>query len=164
MYRSCLILAVFLVSNLTACGFHLAGNSSIPPRLNSIQLIADDLDSQQISDLSRQLTQAGASLVDNQLEDAVRLAVEIKSLPERNLVDTAGSGKTIIRLSRRLSYNLESTAGEIMVEQSTILRQKDIELDSNNLAGLDYERQIAEALPDKELLGQLIFQLLYFQN
>ena len=162
MYRSCLVFVIFFVSNLTACGFHLAGNSSISSRLNSIQLITDDLDVHQISDLSRQLTQAGASLVDNPVGDTVRLAVTIKNLPERNLVDSAGSGKTIIRLFRQLSYNLESAAGEIMVEQSTILRQKDIELDSDDLARLDNEKQIAEALLDEELLGQLIFQLLYF--
>ena len=164
MIYSRLLLIIFLVANFAACGFRLAGNSQLPPQLVSMQLLAENLNSRQKAELSKQLMQAGANLKDNQIEEVVRLTVSIENLPERNLVDTAGSGKTIIRLFRQLSYSLSSAAGVLLAEQETVIRQMDIELNSNNLAGLDYERQSAGALLDQALFGQMIFQLKHFQN
>ena len=163
-YLSRSILIVLLLANLGACGFYLAGSSSLPPQLASIQLHSDNLDSSQRVLLNQQLIQAGANLKENQSADVVRLSVAIKDLPERKLADTAGSGKTIIRLFRQLSYSMTTATGEQLGEQKTILRQMDIELDSDDLAGLEYERQSAGVLLDQALIGHLIFQLKHFQN
>ena len=163
-YLSRSILIVLLLANLGACGFYLAGSSSLPPQLASIQLHSDNLDSSQRILLNQQLIQAGANLKENQSADVVRLSVAIKDLPERKLADTAGSGKTIIRLFRQLSYSMTTATGEQLGEQKTILRQMDIELDSDDLAGLEYERQSAGVLLDQALIGHLIFQLKHFQN
>ena len=157
------ILVILLLINLGACGFYLAGSSSLPAQLVSIQLISDNLDSRQRALLSRQLIQAGADLESDWTEGSVSLSVSIESLPERNLVDTAGSGKAIIRLSRQLSYSMTTATGEQLEGQKTILRQMDVEFDSDNLAGLEYEKQSTRVLLDQALIGQLIFQLKHFQ-
>ena len=163
-YLSRSILIVLLLASPGACGFYLAGSSSLPPQLASIQLHSDNLDSSQRVLLNQQLIQAGANLKENQSAGVVRLSVAIKDLPERKLADTAGSGKTIIRLFRQLSYSMTTATGEQLGEQKTILRQLDIELDSDDLAGLEYERQSAGVLLDRALIGHLIFQLKHFQN
>jgi LPS-assembly lipoprotein len=157
------ILIVFLLAGLTACGFHLRGSISLPLPLISMQLIAEDLDSRQKTELERQLIRAGASLKDNQTENPVRLMVSIRVLPERKLADTAASGKIIIRLLRELSYSLSTATGELLIDQKTILRQLDLDLDSNELAGAEYEKQSSGQLLDQELFEQLIFQLSQFQ-
>ncbi|MHC4222131.1 MAG: LPS-assembly lipoprotein LptE [Planctomycetota bacterium] len=157
------ILVILLLINLGACGFYLAGGSSLPPQLVSIQLVSDNLDSRQRALLSQQLTQAGADLKSEQAAGSVRLSVSIENLPERNLVDTARSGKAIIRLSRQLSYSMMTATGEQLEGQKTILRQMDVEFDSNDLAGLEYEKESARVLLDQALVGQLIFQLKHFQ-
>ena len=157
------ILVVLLLTNLGACGFYLAGGSNLPAQLVSIQLLSDNLDSSQRALLGRQLIQAGADLKDDQTAGTVRLSVSIENLPERNLVDTAGSGKAIIRLSRQLSYNMTTATGEQLEGQKTILRQMDVEFDSDDLAGLEYEKQSAGVLLDQALIGQLLFQLKHFQ-
>ena len=121
------ILIVFLLASLTACGFHLRGSISLPQPLISMQLIAEDLDTRQKTELERQLIRADASLEDNQAENAVRLRVSIRVLPERRLADAAGSGsKVIIRLLRELSYSLSTAMGELLIDQTTILRHHDI--------------------------------------
>jgi len=66
MYSSRFIIVALLVTNLAACGFHLRGSSSLPPRLASMQVLAENLDSSQKALLNQQLIQAGASLKDNQ--------------------------------------------------------------------------------------------------
>ena len=158
------ILIVFLLASLTACGFHLRGSISLPLPLISMQLIAEDLDTRQKTELERQLIRADASLEDNQAENAVRLRVSIRVLPERRLADAAGSGsKVIIRLLRELSYSLSTAMGELLIDQKTILRHHDIDLNSNELAGFEYEKQRSGLLLDRVLFEQLIFQLSHFQ-
>jgi len=158
-YRLRLIIIVLLVSNFASCGFHLAGSTSLPPQLASIQLLADELSVTQITMLKRQLKRAGADLQDSSVGDAVRLRVTIKVLPDRKLADTAGSGKIIIRLFRQLDYVLSNAKGDPLLDQSTILRQIDVEGGSDNITGLEYEKQSAAELLDEELIEQLIFQL-----
>jgi len=154
---------VFLVASLTACGFHLRDSTRLPLPLITILLLAEDLDSRQIIELERQLIQAGASFKDVQVGDAVHLTVAIRVLPDRSVVSTAGQGKSIIRIFRQLSYSLSTAAGELLVDQTTILRQLDIALDSNELAAVEYEKQSAGVLLDQELFRQLILQLSFIQ-
>jgi len=154
---------VFLVASLTACGFHLRGSTRLPLPLVTILLLAEDLDSRQKIELERQLIQAGASLKDVQVGDAVHLTVAIKVLPDRSVVNTAGQGISIIRIFRQLSYSLSRATGEMLVGQTTILRQLDIALDSNELAAIEYEKQSAGVLLDQELFRQLILQLSFIQ-
>ena len=154
---------VFLVASLTACGFHLRDSIRLPLPLITILLLAEDLDSRQIIELERQLIRAGASLKDVQVGDAVHLTVAIRVLPDRSVVNTAGQGKSIIRIFRQLSYSLSTATGELLVDQTTILRQLDIALDSNELAAAEYEKQSAGVLLDQEMFRQLILQLSFIQ-
>ncbi len=157
------ILIIFLLASLTACGFHLRGSTSLPPPLISMQLLAEDLDSRQKTELERQLIQAGANLKDVQVGVAVHLTVTIKVLPDRSVANSGGQGISIIRIFRQLSYSLSAATGELLVDQTTILRQHDISLGSNELAGMEYEKQSAGILLDRELIGELILQLSHFQ-
>ena len=157
-YNLLLIILALLAANLSGCGFHLAGSSKLPPQLASLQLLADELNNSQTVLLNQRLKQAGANLKDIR-DDAVRLRVVIEALPERKLVDTAGSGKSIIRLFRQLSYSLTTPEGDLLIEQKTILRQMDVERDSDDIGGLEFERQSAAESLDRQLIEQLIFQL-----
>ena len=157
------IVIILLVASLTACGFHLRGSTSLPPPLISMQLLDEDLDSRQKTELERQLMQAGARLKDVQVGVAVHLTVAISVLPDRSVVNTAGQGKSIIRIFRQLSYSLSTATGELLVDQTTILRQLDIAFDSNELAAVEYEKQSAGILLDQELFRQLILQLSHLQ-
>ncbi len=109
------------------------------------------------------MIQAGASLKDVQVGDAVHLTVAIKVLPDRSVVTTARQGISIIRIFRQLSYSLSTATGELLVDQTTILRQLDITLDSNELAAVEYEKQRAGILLDQELFRQLILQLSFIK-
>ncbi len=163
MYLSRSIVMIFLVASLTACGFHLRDSTRLPLPLITILLLTEDLDSRQKIELERQLIQAGASLKDAQVGDAVHLTVAIRVLPDRSVVNTAGQGKSVIRIFRQLSYSLSTATGELLVDQTTILRQLDIALDSNELAAVEYEKQSAGILLDQELFRQLILQLSFIQ-
>ena len=157
------LLASLLVV-LSACGFHLRGQSSLPPELESIQLIAENLSPRQRVLLKRKLKQAGASLHPADLPtsdspEQVRLKIWFGALKSRNLVNAAGSGKTIVRLSRQLFYSLSGTSSKLSVEKATLERQLDIELDEDNLLDSSERIRRTEELLDRALIEQLIFSL-----
>jgi outer membrane lipopolysaccharide assembly protein LptE/RlpB len=157
------IIFSLLLGSLAACGFYLAGGADLPPQLASMQLYADDLSNSQKAMLKQRLKQAGVNLTDNQNEEAIRLRVSIKALPERRLADTAGSGKTIIRLFRQLDYSLATAAGDPIADQKTILRQTNVEQNSDDIGALEHEKQSAAVLLDQALVNQMIFQLRHLQ-
>ncbi len=159
MISSRSIVIVLLAGFLSACGFHLRGVATLPPELQSIQLVTNNLTVSQESQLNRSLVQAGASLTNDGNPSRVRLRVAIRPLPERTLVDTAASNIIIVRLSRELGYSLSSATGEHLVDQKTIFRQLDLQLNSDNALSIEYEKKSAIDSLDRTLINQLILEL-----
>jgi len=153
---------VVLAGMLSACGFHLRGVAYLPPELQSIELQADSLSVSQVTQLRRNLEQAGASLNDDGSADRVQLSVAIRPLPDRNLADSRGANTVVVRVSRELSYSLTSNEGERLVSQNTIQRQQDLTLDNNNPIGIEFEKENAIEKLDRELIIQLVLLLEQF--
>jgi hypothetical protein len=80
-------------------------------------------------------------------------------LAERNLADSGGTGKTIVQISKRLSYSVKKTLDVMSSQIKVIERQINIEQDSNNLLGTGSEKETAERTLEQTLFSQLIFQL-----
>ena len=153
-------LVVFAVTiGLAACGFRLAGTLNLPQNLSSIVLVDSNLDQRQQDALRRRLARAGAELKNLDDPAAVRLKISLKAAPDRRLVSSARSGKSVQRLTRSLDFSLSSAAGEVLVPTRTLTQQNDIVLDDDNLLASGRER--ASVLEDLEqaLFGQLIRQL-----
>ena len=153
-----------LMGMLSACGFHLRGFATLPPQLESIELQADTLSVQQVRLLRQSLEQAGASLSETDSSDRILLSVSIRSLPDRNLVNSLGADTVVVRVSRELSYSLTSSEGERLENQKTIMRRRDLTLDNNNPLGIEYEKESAMESLDREIITQLVLQLGQFQN
>jgi LPS-assembly lipoprotein len=153
------LIVIVACIGLAACGFRLAGTADLPPELSTIQLVTKNFSKQQQDELRGRLTRAGANVVNQSTADAVLLAVTFNVLPDRRLVSTASSGRTVERLSRSLDFNLKSPTGEVIASAKTLLRQKDAELDDNNL--LSSNREKANVIKDLEqaLFKQLLNQL-----
>ena len=153
-------LIVIVVSiGLAACGFQLAGTAYLPQQLSTIYLVSSNLSEQQQDEIRGRLTRAGATVVDQASADAVILTVSFKVIPDRRLVAASSTGKTVERVARSLNFSLKSPTGEIIAPVKTLLRQKDIELDDNNLLASNLEK--ANVIKDLEqsLFKQLIDQL-----
>jgi outer membrane lipopolysaccharide assembly protein LptE/RlpB len=155
-----LLIAVLTLAGLSSgCGFQLRGVSNLPIELTQLQLIDDGLNADQVKQLSDMLVKAGASLHHTDANDPLQLKVEITSLPERNLADSADTGKAIEQIYTRLSYSVKNTEHIMPLQIKMIERQINIEQDSNNLLGTGSEKENAERTLDKILFSQLIFEL-----
>ena len=144
---------------LQACGFQLRGFVSLPDHLSNLQLLANNLTTNQQRTLSQRLEKAGATLHRDDAENVLKLRVSIKSLPERKLADSAGSGQNIVRLSRRLSFSLIEASGNRLASNKTIEQNIDLELDEANLLGTEGEKQQALDNLDTALFNSLMIQL-----
>jgi len=160
MKRIQFIALIMLVIVVSGCGFQLRGTASLPEALSRLQLINDGLNVGQFRQLSDMLVKAGAALQSTDGNDSVQLKVKMISLPERNLVDSANTGKTIVQVSKRLSYSVKKADDGVTPLQIKIIeRQVNIEQDSNNLLGTGSEKEAAEKTLEQALFSQLVFQL-----
>ena len=153
-----LILLCVLV-NLQACGFQLRGLASLPDHLSDLRVVANNLSTTQQRELNGQLERAGATLHHNDESEPVILSLSLKSLAERNVVDSAGSDQTIIRLSRQLQFSITEASGNRLVDNKTLVQSQNLELDDNNLLGTKGERQRTRENLDKALFNSLMIQL-----
>jgi outer membrane lipopolysaccharide assembly protein LptE/RlpB len=159
-YRGLRQLMVIVVSiGLVACGFRLAGTADLSEALSTIHLVTRNLSKQQQDEIRGRLTRAGATVVDQATADAVLLTVSFKVLPDRRLASGGSSGKIVDRVSRSLNFSLKSPEGEVVVPAKTLLQQRNIELDENNLLASDREKENVIKDLEQALFKQLINQL-----
>ena len=151
------IFALSVALGLSACGFRLAGTTSLPPELARIQLQADDLDRNQRADLRQRLAQAGAEVREETFTDAVRLDVSLKAPPDRRVV-ASSSRKTVKRVTRQLSYSLRGADGKLLA-QKTLTQQGDVTVDDDNLLSSGGERETVVEDLERSLFDRLLRQL-----
>jgi len=153
------LIVVVACVGLAACGFRLAGTADLPAELSTIHLVTKNFSDQQQDELSGRLTRAGASVVDQSAADAVLLAVTFNIIPDRRLISAGSSGRIVERVARSLDFNLKSSTGEVIAPTKNLLRQRDIELDDDNLLASNREKENVIRDIEKALFKQLINQL-----
>ena len=159
-YRGLRQLMVIVVSiGLVACGFRLAGIADLSEELSTIHLVTRNLSKQQQDEIRGRLTRAGATVVDQATADAVLLTVSFKVLSDRRLASGGSSGKIVDRVSRSLTFSLKSPDGEVIAPVKTLLQQRNIELDENNLLASNREKVNVIKELEESLFKQLINQL-----
>lgn len=67
--------------------------------------------------------------------------------------------KTVDRLARGLDFNVKSATGEVLLETKTLLQQKDIVLDDDNLLASTREKKTVIEDLETALFNQLVQQL-----
>ena len=148
-----------MVILLCGCGYRLAGTAELPSQLASIQLVTTNFSEAQKRMLARELTSAGANLVEQAGGDVVTLTATLGLEPDRQLVSSASSGTTVNRLSRTLDYTLRTASGKAVGEAQTLRQQVDLELDDDNLLASNREKESAILQLERALYQQLIRQL-----
>ncbi len=159
-------LAIMLLSlSLFGCGFKLAGDTAIlSESLGSIYLVTKNLSDRQAASLRNTIEGAGAEIVNQPGDGRVSLSVSIITVPDRILVVSANSGRTVVRIVRQLGFNLKSASGQVLVEPRTLVQQRDIELNSDTLLSSKAEKtRVAEDL-EKALFNLMIHQLKRIQT
>jgi len=157
--QSRVLIYLLLALALSACGFRLAGNTSLPQELARIHLITTDFSEPQRDALLARLRRAGAEVALEPLAQAMQLRVRLEVLPNRRLLTSASDGTTVERVARALEFSLKDMSGDNLVAGKTIRQQKDIVLDQDNLLSSTVERENVIQDMESALFNQLIHQL-----
>lgn len=150
---------------LSACGFRLAGTTSLPgdkelpPQLASIYLVTSNLSEVQRKALVLSLTRAGAEMVEQAESATALLNVTLKELPDQQLVTGAGSGDVVKRLSRGLDFTVKAADGNVLAPQRSLSQHTDVKLDENSLLASNREKKSVTRDLEQALYDQLVRQL-----
>ncbi len=151
-------LIALLAVGLVACGFRLAGDAVLPEQLSSLRLVTRDFNASQNQALQQRLRRAGVTLADADASTVPQLTVKLVVIPDRELITSASSGRTIRQIARGLEYSLAGADGEIL-SRKTLRQQRDYTRDDDNL--LASNRELERAVVDLELaLFNLMIQQL----
>lgn len=147
-----------IVLMLSACGFHLRGNSQIPDRFNPLYLEVGELNQSQIMLIKKSLKAASAQLVDSP-DQATRLFITMGSVERQKIVSSSVSGVELVRLELSLQYRIKNVDDIWIVDNKKITHNTELELDSSNV--LSHDPLIAKSTQDlqQSLVRTLIYQL-----
>ena len=144
---------------LSSCGFRLAGTASLPHGLSNIYLVTSGFSERQRDALRERLSRAGAQVTMQPAAGAAQLSVAMTVIPDRRLVSSARTGKTVDRLTRSLSFSLKDADGNPLAPGKILTQQKDIALDDDNLLASTQEKNAVIRELENTLFNQLIRQL-----
>lgn len=150
---------LLLALMLGGCGFRLAGEDGLPPQLARIQLLTSGFDQRQRDALRARLREAGAEVSLLPMPDAAQLRASLEILPSRRMATSASNGRIIERVARGLEFSVKGADGMPLLPTRSLLQQKDIALDDDNLLSSDVERQRVIAGLESALYEQLLRQL-----
>ena len=157
LLSSCLLW--LLIALLAGCGFRLAGTTPLPADFRRIYLVTSDFDRRQQEELRARLQRAGADVSLEPAAGRVKLSVRLKSVADRRMATSAGSGKTVKRVTRQLDYSVRGADGQLLAPERTLTQQSDLRFDEDNLLSSSEEKDAVVKDLEKSLYEQLIRQL-----
>lgn len=159
-FRQFVVLFLALALAPGGCGFRLAGTEQLPQEVAAIHLEAPDLTPQQIKTLQQFLKRAGATIRAAAGGDAVVLTVSLAAPPDRRILSSASSGKTVELVTRELTFSLKDAAGTTLIAPRTLSQQSDLIVDDDNLLAAGEEKTNLIRDMQRALFNQLIRQLI----
>ena len=127
--------------------------------MESIRLLTTDFTNAQQAQLVRRLEQAGARVSDDKTGDGALLAVRLRAVSDRTVVNSASSGQTVRRITRELDYRVTTAAGFVLAESATLSQSRDFTGNQDSLHASTREREeVIEGLEDA-LFNQLVYRL-----
>ena len=147
-----------LVSALPACGFRLRGRSKPVAGFSELRLDDASLSAAQSLGLRRRLQSAGVRL-STEAGGLSLLRVRLESAPERRILGSVGSSRSILRLTGILVFTLIGADGAVIIDDRQLRQSLDLELDEANLLEFADEKQRGLRNLEESLFNSLMIQL-----
>lgn len=156
LYRNALVLAAVL--GLTACGFQLRGETSIPPEMSRTYISAPDNYSLFYRKLRAELRRAGVEVVDSPGESSAVFSILTDITDQRVLSVSARNVPREFEVYYVVRYSVENGEQSIMAAQSLTLT-RDYTYDETLVLGKAREEELLrEAIVD-DLVRIILKQL-----
>lgn len=155
--KSFAILLSFIL--LTACGWHLRGNLTLPQGLNRVYL-DDEADGEPLLNAVEELLTANdVEIAKNPA--AAQLTIRLLSYDEERRVVAVG-GNTLVteyELVDRGSFSVADGQGQVLLPASDLSVVRSYQFDRNNVLGMEQEERLIQEEMRRELAQQIIRRL-----
>lgn len=161
--RRCSSLLVILVLLLSGCGFHLRGVFSIPESLQRLQILPIHSFNALQRPLKQRLKSNAVTLIsagDHASLKPATLTLLNEAFSERTIAygSDAQPNRAILQLTIR--YQLTDPTGKVLVDNGTVLVERELSLTPNATLGTDNERKRLQSDLYGEAASQLILQII----
>lgn len=148
------VLITMAAALLTACGFHLRGDASLPPEMTMTQMVIDDEYSTLARRVRLMLEQTGVRFVGSDQATAI---LEIPTNRVVTEVLTIGDNARVkeYRITHTVSFRLIAADGETLVPQQTLRQAREISFDEQKILAASREQEYL-----KEDLAETLARLL----
>lgn len=158
-----LLFVAFLILGVSACGFHLRGQTPIPERLKTLILTSDSGSKSFDRSLRIALARAGVSIVDQDKAEEGVLELKVDKIKTSDTVLARNSSNDITQISRKLSTTYfirqgdgKSLYGPRNISTTLTLSNQNAEESTKDA----YNKTQTETMYD-DLATQLIYDLPY---
>ena len=153
-----LALAILLILQLSACGFHLRGDSRIADRFNPLYVVEGQLEPAQLALILRELDRSSAKLVEL-ARGSNSLRVRLTPLESRQIARSSLTDVELFQLTLGIQFSVKSASGVYLLKQRELVQKVDVELDNANVLGHDRIINSASLKLQRQLIRSMISQM-----
>ena len=153
-----LILCLLLMLQISACGFHLRGNSQIADRFNPLYVVNENLDPALLKLIRAELIRSSA-IITEVAESSNRLQVAIKPLKNRKIASSNLTNVELVQLTMNLQFSVQSGSGEYLLSQLELVQSVEVQLDNANVLANEQTILTAQKGLQRKLIQSMISRL-----
>ncbi|MBP9764166.1 MAG: hypothetical protein KBD03_02490 [Gammaproteobacteria bacterium] len=153
---------IITLSLLTGCGFHLRGAFSIPPSLQTLQILPNQPYDAFQRALKQFLKSNNIKIVEQNIENTVPVAtltILSQAFSERAIAYGSNGLPNRAVLELKISYQLTDVQGKPLGNNTLVTVERELMLNPNAVLGTDNERSHLQADLYRDAASQLVRQL-----
>ena len=153
-----LLLTLLITLQLSACGFHLRGDSQVVEILNPLFIVEEQLESAQLVLIQKQLVRSGARLTQSE-QGSNQIQIKLTSLKNRKIASSSISDVELVQLRMNLLFSVMTKSGDFLFEQQELVESVEVELDNANVLAHEQTINRARQRLQHRLIQNMINQL-----
>lgn len=153
---------MIVLSLLTGCGFHLRGTFSIPPSLQTLQILPNQPYDAFQRTLKQFLKSNNIKIVEQNIENTIPVAtltILSQAFSERAIAYGSNGLPNRAVLDLKISYQLTNAQGKPFGSNTLVTVERELMLNPNAVLGTDNERSHLQADLYRDAASQLARQL-----
>lgn len=140
-HRFKIIFLAFVMSVLTACGFHLRGDVKLAPELSRIHIQGSNSYDPLVRDLIRALTSAGATVVEDPQAATAVLQI-LENSGKRRVLSVRSTGKVQeYELYQTFTFRVRDAAGEELLAAQQLELTREYLFDADDVLSKSTEEE-----------------------
>lgn len=154
MLKRCIV--IYVISLLTACGFHLRGMADIPAWLTQVSIVIEQAHHDLAGMLKDQLQAYNISLAASPAQANFLLIIENDAVRQQITSVSASTTPRQYQLFYTVNFKLIRRNGEVIIPETAVVISRQLTVNNNRILGSDAE----ELTIQKEMRRDAVLQIL----